>query len=100
RYPIVSATGLVEFGSRIALFSKPEIAMAAWTDTRNSAFDGFQQEIYATQIRFPRPETSSGPPWVAGGAGALVLLGGWLVWRKKQSTRRVGYSNVPASATQ
>lgn len=42
-YPIPSASSLVEFGSRIALLSDTGGAPTAWTDTRHSSSDTFQQ---------------------------------------------------------
>jgi hypothetical protein len=52
RYPIPSALGLVEIGSRLGLVSGEEEALAAWTDTRNS-LPGEQQDIFATAVVLP-----------------------------------------------
>lgn len=54
RYTNASAQGLVEFGSRLALLSRPDGAVAAWTDTRNSSLltGRTGQDIFATSIHF------------------------------------------------
>lgn len=52
RYPIVSAAGKVEFGSRLALVSGDERALAAWTDTRLPPLGVTQQDVFATEVRF------------------------------------------------
>lgn len=50
RYLGDAAKGLVEFGSRVALLSLPDKAIAAWTDTRNSSGLGTGQSLFATEI--------------------------------------------------
>ncbi len=50
RYLGGAAEGLVEFGSRLALLSLPDRAIAAWTDTRNSSGLGTGQSVFATEI--------------------------------------------------
>jgi hypothetical protein len=51
-YPVRSAKGLVEFGSRLALLSQDRRALAAWTDTRNAVTPP-QQDVFATQVMLP-----------------------------------------------
>lgn len=50
RYVGDAAKGLVEFGSRVALLSLSDKAIAAWTDTRNSSGLGTGQSVFATEI--------------------------------------------------
>ena len=45
-YLIPSAKGLIEFGSRLALVSRPNGALAAWPDTRNASVGEHTQNIY------------------------------------------------------
>ena len=86
RYLVLSARGRVEYGARLALLSRRDHAVAAWTDTRNS-LPGAQQDVFATEVTLgarrrplPPPPTEGSPPWpVFGGAGlaaavALVAL--------------------------
>ena len=77
RYPIPSALGLVEFGSRIAVLSERSRIVAAWTDTRNQDVDSFGQDIFATQVEVG---AESGEPWwrspiAAGAFGLVVAIG-------------------------
>lgn len=85
RYPIPSA-GLerYDFGFRIALLSRSDDALAAWTDTHNSPADSKVQDIFAISVS---------PP-ASGGGGALVLfvalvvaiagVAALLVWRLRR----------------
>lgn len=50
RYLVRSASGLVEFGSRIALLSRPGAALAVWTDTRNTSPGLAQQDLFSAQV--------------------------------------------------
>ena len=59
RYPIVSAQGLVDFGSHPALLSNSTGIIAAWTDTRN-AQPGEQQDIFATDAYWGTPPAPGG----------------------------------------
>jgi hypothetical protein len=77
RYPIPSARGLVEFGSRIALTSLRTRAFAAWTDTRNSDPETYGQDIFATRVVLsegPEPAPTSRPSR----PGAIVAVGAGL----------------------
>jgi hypothetical protein len=83
RYDVPSATGLNEFGSRIALWSSRSSALVAWTDTRNTGRASPAQDVFAATATFPG---SSGRSWwlVVVGlpiAGALLLLFG--MWRRR-----------------
>lgn len=49
RYPIPSAHGLVEFGSRLALLGGSTKVIAAWTDSRNSRAEPYQ-DVFATRV--------------------------------------------------
>lgn len=92
RYANASAHGLFEFGARIAVASERHRALAAWTDTRNTAALGRPgQDIYAAEVRL----TSEGPdregfrsgPAVVLGAVALVVLGPVVFfWRRRTAS--------------
>jgi hypothetical protein len=71
-YAIVSAEGLVEFGSRLALLSRPEAAVAAWADTRNSLPTTTGQDVFATQVDLPLAGDSLDRRRLLGG-GLLVV---------------------------
>lgn len=51
RYDVPSAQGLNEFGSRIALVSRPSSVLAAWTDTRNTGRAFPAQDIFSATVR-------------------------------------------------
>jgi hypothetical protein len=89
RYPIPSALGLVELGSRIGLLSERSRAVAAWTDTRNFEEETYEQDILATEARLSGPARSwAGPAAVAGGVLALALLAAvGLGLRRRAGTR-------------
>lgn len=81
RYPIVSAQGLIEYGSRMALLSRDSGALAAWTDTRNQDIDSFGQDIFATTVDLAEPGGGGRGRWlplvvvlsaVAAGAGIVA----------------------------
>lgn len=79
-YAVPSARGLVEFGSRLGLLSRDDLALAAWTDTRNSAGGpvarpGYiEQAIFANRVEFPA-ETGHAGRWMIGLSALLVLVG-------------------------
>lgn len=51
-YPIPSARGLIEFGSRLATVSVDDTTLLTWTDTRHS-FSGFvHQDVFAAELAF------------------------------------------------
>lgn len=91
-YPLPSAQGLVEFGSRLGLASQNEFAVAAWTDTRNAVISP-QQDIFSSRIEFPAPDRG-----FFGRRGALLSSGavfgaGLLLWgashyRNRRQERR------------
>lgn len=86
-YYVPSAKGLVEFGSRLAIISRPTAALAAWPDTRNATFGSTQQDVFATEVLLPGEE-ESGPDWMLFGAaaGAVVLIAaGVVVMRSRRS---------------
>jgi hypothetical protein len=99
RYPIRSATGLVEFGSRIAVLARPSDTLAAWTDTRNQDVDGFGQDIFATEVERSAPgDGTSAGWWVAGGVAALGLVAGAVAVRRRRRPRRSSASSDVAEA--
>lgn len=71
RYPIPSAAGLVEFGSRIALLARPSAALAAWADTRSVPRGQEQQDIVAATIELDTGRAASRLPILVG----LLLVG-------------------------
>lgn len=75
-YRVVSAAGLIEFGSRLGLEAGPDRVVAAWTDTSNAVAPR-HQDVFAASIG--TPTGGLGPwPWVAAvvvlAAAATVLL--------------------------
>lgn len=90
RYPIPSARGLVEVGSRLGLASLPDKALAAWADTRNSHPESPQQDVFATTVDLEGTAgAGSGSPgrspWMAGGgAMALAALAGAMRRRRRR----------------
>lgn len=87
-YYVPSAKGLVEFGSRLAIISRPTAALAAWPDTRNATFGSTAQDIFATEVLLPG-EDHAGADWLLFGAvaGVVVLLAaGAVVARGRRQT--------------
>jgi hypothetical protein len=92
KYLVPSSAGMVDFGARMALLSRTSVALAAWTDTRNTpGGEGEMQDIFATEVGFggsePAPGGSSQGPWgTVGMAGAALGLlgGGMLAWRRRR----------------
>jgi hypothetical protein len=87
RYPIPSAAGLVEFGSRIALVSEEQRILAAWTDTRNSEEETYEQEIFATGVDLPGGSGGSPLPIAGAAAAAVVIALGFAVIRRRRRAR-------------
>lgn len=86
-YPIPSAQGMVEFGSRVAVASQSSGALTAWTDTRLPFQGLLHQDVFATQIAAP----SGGGGWpvallmgLVGGGGAAAV--GWGLRRRVRPT--------------
>lgn len=90
-YPIPSAQGMVEFGSRVAVASQSSGVLTAWTDTRLPFQGLLHQDVFATQLTAP----SGGRGW-PGGWPLAVLVGlvggggvaavGWRVRRRVRPT--------------
>jgi hypothetical protein len=80
-YLVPSAKGLVEFGSRLAIISRPTAALAAWPDTRNATLGTTQQDVFATEVLLPGQDDDAGPDWMlfAAAAGVVVLLAAGVV---------------------
>ncbi|MGH9152220.1 MAG: sialidase family protein [Acidimicrobiales bacterium] len=99
RYPIPSAAGLIEFGSRLGLVSADHAAVAAWTDTRNSR-PGQQQDVFAAAVRFgpgpapARPGLRTGILTALVGGVVLLAIAGLAGAR----WRAVGSGPAPARA--
>jgi hypothetical protein len=87
-YYVPSAKGLVEFGSRLAIISRPTAALAAWPDTRNAAFGTTQQDVFATEVLLPGDD-DAGPDWMLFGAAAgvvVLIAAGVVAMRGRQRT--------------
>jgi hypothetical protein len=72
QYANPSAEGKVEFGSRLGLLSRPEDALAAWADTRNSRPNTTGQDVFTTIVELPPTPSLTGAKLVG---GALLLFG-------------------------
>lgn len=90
RYAIPSAVGLVEFGSRLAVLSQGSSAVTGWTDTRNVPRGNTQQDVFATEVRFPESPSLDGPfiPRFAFPAFAMLVVGVLAVVFARRRTRR------------
>ncbi len=76
QYVGVAAQGLVEFGSRLALFSETDRAIAVWTDTRNSRGATTGQDLFLAAVRIPEqsvPYRLAGSLFILIGLVTLVL---------------------------
>ena len=108
RYDIPSARGLVEFGSRIGLLSRPDGVLAAWTDTRNAEPGEYAQDIFATEVDLDGRLGPTGGEAEESGRGAAVAWAGGLaagavaatvaVRRRRRRLRR-HHSDQPEAAT-
>ena len=102
RYPIPSARGLVEFGSRLALVAEPARTLAAWTDTRNQDVDAFGQDVFATEVARGSTDgdgSSTGGLVVAGVVVAIGLVAVAVVVagrRRRRGRRGRGPAAVPS----
>ena len=74
RYAIVSADGLVEWGSRMGLLSLDHAAVAAWTDTRNSR-GGTGQDLFSATVEFPAASHAARVPGAALLVAGVVAIG-------------------------
>lgn len=89
QYIGAAAQGLVEFGSRLALFSETDSAIAVWTDTRNSRGATTGQDLFLATVRLP----GQGVPYRL--AGSLLILIGLVAWLSSvRSWRRSKRRNV------
>lgn len=87
QYDLPAAAGRFEFGSRLALLSRAEGALAAWADTHNAVPPTTAQDVFATVVEVPgRPawERRRRPAGaVLAGIGALILAAGVVVRRRR-----------------
>lgn len=70
-YAVPSASGQVEFGSRLALQSQSGELIAAWTDTRNAPSSRYQ-DVFTAKVSTPRGLST----WLKDALIALVIGGG------------------------
>jgi len=97
-YPIPSAKGQIEFGSRLGLYSADSTAVAAWADTQNA--DGpKQQDIFSARVTVPgsASNSASAVPAVEVALGVLVLAGAAIFFLRKR--RGPGPSSVVLGMT-
>lgn len=80
--------GLPDLGSRIALLSTDEVAMAVWADTRAGTRTTGKQDLARAVVAFSRPRRLSGAAKFALGAAGLMLAGGGLVLLAMSAIRR------------
>lgn len=79
-YPLPSAAGMVEFGSRLGLVSSNAGALAAWTDTRMVNRGNRVQDVYSARLTLENPGSPARAWWpvavaiiaAAGAAGSLL----------------------------
>lgn len=74
RYANKSASGQVEFGSRLGLVSRSRSAVAAWADTRNSRPATPGQDVFTTVAQLPSPAKGQSA-WALGLGGLLAVAG-------------------------
>ncbi len=74
RYAIPSAAGLVELGSRLAVLSRPNDALVAWPDMRNSSIGTTQQDVFATVVDFGTRNAAEASPSDAKSANLAVVV--------------------------
>lgn len=100
-YLVVSARGLVDFGSRIAVLSRNTTLEAAWTDTRNAETPPYQ-DVFATEVEFAQAAIGSSTAWwVALGLGCAALLNGALVGMvlyRRRPRLRLGARRLPLAS--
>jgi hypothetical protein len=92
-YANASAEGMIEFGSRIAVLSRDDQVVAAWTDTRNSRPASTGQDVFSTVVDVPTGDEGQ-PAWARVTGVLLVLagLGGLLLAASLGRRRRPGGS--------
>lgn len=97
QYANVSAEGQVEFGARVALVSRPDGVLAAWTDTRNSMRFSTNQDLVAAHVELPRGGAPLGKAPIVG-AGTLLIgllfVGVGVPWARRRNGAASG--SVPA----
>ena len=89
RYVIPSAKDLVEFGSRLALLSRPNAAVAAWPDTRNALVGEHTQDILSTEVLLPGEDRGVSITTIAlVGGGAVVLIAVMVVLAQRRRSSK------------
>jgi len=95
-----AATGLVEFGSRMGLLSGDGVAVAAWTDTRNS-LSPRQQDVFSAMLRLPDNKGADGTspllPATGVGVGLAVVA---LAFARRRRRRRPSPASDQGVGTQ
>jgi hypothetical protein len=85
RYLVPSARGLVDFGSRLALLSRPDAALAAWPDTRNTLVGEHTQDVFATEVLLPGEDGGMSMATVALAAAGILVVGALIVMVARRS---------------
>lgn len=90
QYALQSAEGQVESGGRLGLLSRPDGALAAWPDTRNSVMGArTSQDVFTTLIDLPRRDSRSSLAAMLGlGSLGGALAGSCAVLVRRARRRR------------
>lgn len=91
--------GMPDLGSRLALLSAEERALAVWTDTRAGSVASLKQDLVRTVVAFSYPVRL--PPWLEKGLGlggsALAAFGlAWSTFHLRRRRHRPESQSVPA----
>ena len=99
RYGVVSAQGQVEFGNRLALLSRPDSALVAWPDTRNTFANSSAQDIFVGGVAFRHHGLTlpAAAPVASAGAGVLVL--GWVALAAHRRRRRPSFDPLTSATS-
>lgn len=91
QYPIPSARGQFEHGSRIGLLAQREVAVAAWTESRYAEQGDGRQAVRAARIEV-EDDGGGRTRWTAAVVSAAVVLTAAALWRRRtrQSPNRRG----------
>lgn len=84
RYPIPSARGQVELGSRLALAAARDGALAAWTDTRLPHTGLLHQDVFTTRVRHAATASPAGPGLPIAALAGLLAVGAATAWHLRR----------------
>jgi hypothetical protein len=86
-YPLSFSLGRPEHGSRVALLSFDDRAVAAWMDTRNSYLGTAAQSLFSTEVRFRRRNSLLFMASLS--SGMALTAAGWFGRRTRVKARCV-----------